>query len=177
MFRAPVRWTLLSSVPGQQDSLRLGSSPERRPTLRVVVFEAADRPGGRAHTGYRPKIGAPLDLGCGWFHGAGHNPWLLYGPGCSKPLRGIALGGKRNKLSALRLNRRCRQPVGPGSEFIRAKPFAPLSARMFHARYHHLESAAQETATDALARRSLRSSSQRCRCSLRRCATPCRRRI
>ncbi|WP_245930813.1 flavin monoamine oxidase family protein [Methylobacterium radiodurans] len=49
---------------------------ERRPSLRVVVLEAADRPGGRAHTVDRPEIGAPLDLGCGWLHGAEHNPWL-----------------------------------------------------------------------------------------------------
>lgn len=42
---------------------------ERQPALRVVVLEAADCPGGRAHTGDRLKIGAPLDFGCGWFHG------------------------------------------------------------------------------------------------------------
>lgn len=163
---------------------------ERRPALRVVVLEVADRPGGQAHTVGRPVIGAPLDLRCGWFHGAEHNPWLsiaerlclhsafyagetpgcgllsgqsdhvqplspalvrmlVYAPGCSEPLRGIALGGKRNELSALRLNRRCRQPVGPGSEFIRAKPFAPFSARMFHAHYHHLAATAQSPVTAA----------------------------
>lgn len=49
---------------------------ERRPDLRVVVLEAAARTGGRAHTVERPEIGSPLDLGCGWLHGAEHNPWL-----------------------------------------------------------------------------------------------------
>jgi monoamine oxidase len=47
-----------------------------RPGLRVLVLEAAARPGGRALTIDRAEIAAPLDLGCGWLHGAETNPWL-----------------------------------------------------------------------------------------------------
>jgi monoamine oxidase len=49
---------------------------ERRPDLRIRVLEAEHRVGGRAHTVVLPAIGAPLDLGCGWLHGAESNPWL-----------------------------------------------------------------------------------------------------
>ncbi|MHB2211157.1 flavin monoamine oxidase family protein [Methylobacterium sp. CM6257] len=49
---------------------------ERRPDLRIQVLEAQDRTGGRAHTIVPAAIGAPLDLGCGWLHGAERNPWL-----------------------------------------------------------------------------------------------------
>jgi monoamine oxidase len=48
---------------------------ERRPDLKMIVLEAAARPGGRALTIDAPAIGAPLDLGCGWLHGAPTNPW------------------------------------------------------------------------------------------------------
>ncbi len=44
-----------------------------RPDLRLVVLEAADRPGGRAHT--VDPAGVPVDLGCGWLHGARTNAW------------------------------------------------------------------------------------------------------
>src|SRR4051794_38236518 len=49
---------------------------DRRPGLQVLVLEAAARPGGRALTIDNPEIAAPLDLGCGWLHGAETNPWL-----------------------------------------------------------------------------------------------------
>ncbi|MER2264259.1 flavin monoamine oxidase family protein [Methylobacterium oxalidis] len=49
---------------------------DRRPGLRVLVLEAAARPGGRALTIQNEAIGAPLDLGCGWLHGAESNPWV-----------------------------------------------------------------------------------------------------
>jgi monoamine oxidase len=49
---------------------------ERKPGWRIRVLEAADRIGGRARTIVPPAIGAPLDLGCGWLHGAESNPWL-----------------------------------------------------------------------------------------------------
>ena len=49
---------------------------ECRPDLRIRVLEAQDRTGGRAHTIVPDAIGAPLDLGCGWLHGAEQNPWL-----------------------------------------------------------------------------------------------------
>ena len=39
--------------------------------VTVVVLEARDRIGGRAHTAIRE--GMPLDLGCGWLHSADRN--------------------------------------------------------------------------------------------------------
>ncbi|WP_420136349.1 flavin monoamine oxidase family protein [Sphingomonas sp.] len=39
---------------------------------RVLILEAMERPGGRAHT--RVVQGVPLDLGCGWLHSAERNP-------------------------------------------------------------------------------------------------------
>jgi monoamine oxidase len=47
-----------------------------RPDLALVVLEASDRIGGRAHTVTSPDIaGGALDLGCGWLHGARTNEW------------------------------------------------------------------------------------------------------
>lgn len=47
-----------------------------RPDLSVVVLEAGSRVGGRART-VRPDLlaGEPVDLGCGWLHGARTNAW------------------------------------------------------------------------------------------------------
>ncbi|PZM16212.1 flavin monoamine oxidase family protein [Rhizobium tubonense] len=47
-----------------------------RPDLSVLVLEAGDRVGGRAWT-IRPPLleGNPVDLGCGWLHGARTNAW------------------------------------------------------------------------------------------------------
>jgi monoamine oxidase len=42
--------------------------------LDIVVLEARDRVGGRAHT-VTPRPGLPLDLGCGWLHSARRNSW------------------------------------------------------------------------------------------------------
>lgn len=44
--------------------------------LQVLVLEAAERRGGRAWT-VKPKLlgGQPVDLGCGWLHGARTNDW------------------------------------------------------------------------------------------------------
>ena len=39
----------------------------------VLLIEASDRIGGRAHTVM--LRGYPLDLGCGWLHSARRNPW------------------------------------------------------------------------------------------------------
>lgn len=41
----------------------------------VVVLEARDRIGGRAHT-VAIGDGFPADLGCGWLHSAERNPWV-----------------------------------------------------------------------------------------------------
>src|SRR6202048_3191873 len=41
--------------------------------LSVVVLEARDRIGGRAHTIYAGDLA--LDLGCGWLHSADENEW------------------------------------------------------------------------------------------------------
>lgn len=46
-----------------------------RPTLSVVVLEAGERLGGRAHT-VTPWPDVPVDLGCGWLHGARANAWM-----------------------------------------------------------------------------------------------------
>ena len=40
----------------------------------VLLLEASDRLGGRAHT--VTVAGMPLDLGAGWLHSAQHNPWV-----------------------------------------------------------------------------------------------------
>ncbi len=40
----------------------------------VLLLEASDRLGGRAHT--VNVAGMPLDLGAGWLHSAEHNPWV-----------------------------------------------------------------------------------------------------
>ncbi len=40
----------------------------------VLIVEARDRLGGRAHTVGHPQ-GGPFDLGCGWLHSADRNPW------------------------------------------------------------------------------------------------------
>ncbi|AJP74316.1 flavin monoamine oxidase family protein [Sphingomonas hengshuiensis] len=40
----------------------------------VLLVEASDRVGGRAHTVH--VAGMPLDLGAGWLHSAQHNPWV-----------------------------------------------------------------------------------------------------
>jgi monoamine oxidase len=47
-----------------------------RPDLSILVLEAADRVGGRAWT-IKPSSldGNPVDLGCGWLHGARTNAW------------------------------------------------------------------------------------------------------
>ena len=46
-----------------------------REPVSVVVLEAHDRPGGRAHT-LTGRSGAAIDLGCGWLHSADQNPWV-----------------------------------------------------------------------------------------------------
>lgn len=43
-----------------------------RPNLSVLVLEARDRIGGRAHT--IERAGFSLDVGCGWLHSADENP-------------------------------------------------------------------------------------------------------
>ncbi len=46
-----------------------------RRDLSVLVIEAADRIGGRAHTVEAVGSGAPMDLGCAWLHSALTNVW------------------------------------------------------------------------------------------------------
>ena len=43
--------------------------------LSVIVLEARDRAGGRAHT-VMAAPGIPFDLGCGWLHSADHNRFV-----------------------------------------------------------------------------------------------------
>jgi monoamine oxidase len=49
---------------------------DNHPSLSIAVIEAAERTGGRSHT-VRPAAlgGEPVDLGCGWLHGARANEW------------------------------------------------------------------------------------------------------
>ncbi|WP_174300915.1 NAD(P)/FAD-dependent oxidoreductase [Caulobacter sp. S45] len=44
-------------------------------SLSVLVLEASNRAGGRAHT-LAGRSGAGIDLGCGWLHSADQNPWV-----------------------------------------------------------------------------------------------------
>lgn len=46
--------------------------------LGIRVVEANDRVGGRAWTIHH--AGMPIDLGCGWLHSAGRNPWTALAP-------------------------------------------------------------------------------------------------
>jgi monoamine oxidase len=47
-----------------------------RPDLSILVLEAGARVGGRAWTVRPPLVeGSPIDLGCGWLHGARTNAW------------------------------------------------------------------------------------------------------
>lgn len=41
----------------------------------VMLLEASDRLGGRARSLAVSEIGGTVDLGCGWLHSAGRNPW------------------------------------------------------------------------------------------------------
>src|SRR5947208_12996814 len=43
--------------------------------LSVIVLEARDRVGGRAHT-IQPAPGITFDLGCGWLHSADENSFV-----------------------------------------------------------------------------------------------------
>lgn len=45
------------------------------PGLSVLVIEAKDRVGGRAHTVPMAGASVPLDRGCHWLHAAHGNPW------------------------------------------------------------------------------------------------------
>ncbi len=46
-----------------------------RPDLSVLVLEAGRRIGGRACTIVPSALGVPVDVGCGWLHGARTNAW------------------------------------------------------------------------------------------------------
>jgi monoamine oxidase len=43
--------------------------------LDVLIIEARDRLGGRAHT-LTTALGTPVDAGCEWLHSAERNPWV-----------------------------------------------------------------------------------------------------
>ena len=45
--------------------------------LSVLVLEAGSRPGGRAVTLHPSSPDLPVDLGCGWLHGARTNAWTF----------------------------------------------------------------------------------------------------
>ena len=48
-----------------------------RPELRIRIFEAGRRLGGRAHTLEAGPERLPLDVGCGWLHGGRDNAWTV----------------------------------------------------------------------------------------------------
>ena len=47
----------------------------QRHARSVLLLEARDRIGGRAHT-VMTAAALPVDLGCGWLHSADRNPWV-----------------------------------------------------------------------------------------------------
>jgi monoamine oxidase len=69
------------SFPGEVDIAVIGGGAAgvaaarrlARAPVRVLLLEARDRLGGRAHT--VAARGFPVDLGCGWLHSADANPW------------------------------------------------------------------------------------------------------
>lgn len=62
-----------AGAAGLAATVRLAEAP-----VSVLVLEARDRVGGRAHTA---MIGGwPQDLGCGWLHSADHNPFARIAP-------------------------------------------------------------------------------------------------
>lgn len=52
--------------------------------VSVLLVEARDRLGGRAHTVH--VDGLPLDLGCGWLHSAERNPWVKVAEAAGFPI-------------------------------------------------------------------------------------------
>lgn len=100
------------------------------PGLRVLVLEAGDRVGGRAHTAFMPAIDAPLDRGCGWLHGAERNPWTRIAEG-----------------SGLTVDR----TPAPWGEQYRDLGFTPMeqeAASLSYAAYHARAEAAAGAAAD-----------------------------
>ena len=121
---------------------------------RVLVLEAGERTGGRAHTDTR-ALSAPFDLGCHWLHGASSNPFLPVaeelGFGCSAPAANLGLYRGAGRLgadeedrarayfdqvkqAAARAGREGRD--APVSEFIDpAHPDAPRAAALFTSKF------------------------------------------
>jgi monoamine oxidase len=69
MTRAPEVVVIGAGSAGLSAAARLKAAG-----VSVLVLEAKDRVGGRAHTLQGPS-GAALDMGCGWLHSADQNEW------------------------------------------------------------------------------------------------------
>ena len=119
----------------------------------VVVLEARDRIGGRAHTD-TATFGVPYDRGCHWLHSAHLNPWVDYGKGhgfdiYAAPLgdwppRALYVGDRRataqeasdyrrayeSLTSAVSAAGRSGSDVSPASLFDVSAPWHQLAANM-----------------------------------------------
>jgi monoamine oxidase len=120
----------------------------------VLVLEASDRPGGRAHTD-AAVLSVPFDLGCHWVHAAASNPFLRVaeelGFDCAAHVEQLGLyrGSERLgaeeearargyfeqvKQAAARAGREGRD--APVSEFIDpTHPDAPRAATLFTSKF------------------------------------------
>ena len=105
--------------------------------LSVIVLEARDRVGGRAHT----IMAAPditFDLGCGWLHSADKNSFV-------EIAEAAELRDRQGPAALARARLRQGFPQDERDDFIRA----------LDEFYDRAEQAAQEAASDATRRRSL----------------------
>ncbi len=112
---------------------RLADSP-----LSVVVLEAKDRAGGRAHT-LTGRSGAGIDLGCGWMHSADRNPWVALAeadgfqidrsrPSWERRLTGVNMSdaearafGRAFEAFEAKLEAAAREPDRPAAELLDAE--------------------------------------------------------
>src|SRR5262249_20096576 len=91
--------------------------------VKCLIVEARARLGGRAWTIVDPS-GFPIDVGCGWLHSAGRNPW-------------VAAAGERRKTidrtapAWRRLSLAIGFPVGGQNDFLKNQEefFARVSER------------------------------------------------
>ena len=119
----------------------------------VVILEARDRIGGRAHTD-TTTFGVPYDRTCHWLHSASSNPWVDYGrdngfdvyaePAGNWPPDALYVGDRlahkderkalrkayRKLYGAIAIAGRGERDVSPESVFDRTKPWHQLAANL-----------------------------------------------
>ena len=119
----------------------------------VIVVEARDRVGGRAHTD-TTTFGVPYDRGCHWLHSASLNPWVDYAqdngfdvyaePPANWPPKALYIGNRlADKSERAALEKAYRKlygaisnagqngnDVSPDAVFDRTKPWHQLAANM-----------------------------------------------